>query len=990
MKYSQLFNFLALISICTGLNAQITVTNAGFPAVNDSVFYAFDANSNPIHIITPPGGNQSWDLSGLQVNQTGTTVYRNPNMGVQSGNFPGAELLVIESGREMYYDVTSDKVELMGYFGADPYGLGINLLIPYLPPIADRHAPLQFFDIHQQSSSILVAFRLSELPANVQQQLIAGLGGNTPDSIRIRIATNRLDVVDAWGNLSIPGGCYEVLREQRTTYTEKRLDAKIAPLGWLDVTDNAVGQGFTTLGVDTTKKFHFFSLLDKQEIAVLHPNNHQNAIISVRFKHPDNSQFSISNIATSPEICPNANNGSITVTTTGGTGILTYAISGPVNQNNGSGVFTNLPDGNYNIIVTSSNSPCQVPGTATVAAGVDMVPPELTCPANQSLILGANCTATLPNYTGMATASDNCGIPVITQSPASGTSVVGAGNLTVTLTATDANNNTSQCSFIVNKIDNTAPTISCPAMQILPLGANCSAAMPNYTTLATANDACNILSITQSPAAGMNVSGSGNLMVTLTATDVNNNTAQCTFTVVKVDNTAPSIICPSTQTLALGANCSATLPNYTLLATTGDNCSVFSVTQSPALGTAVSNAGNMTLSLTVTDLNNNTSQCSFTVIKADNTPPTVTCINSTLNFNGQQSISLNANEVVNTTDNCGLQSISLIPNQILANQAGQTVPVMVTVTDNSNNMLSCTANISVSGLPPGWSQEPDGIGCNSCTSEFDFNFGTGIWTGSSTGFFYGPPYTSDAIAFASRSLCGNGSITAQVTEINGTSQGWAGVVMRESLAGGAKKAQLTTNLGGNQNRREFRLTTNGAANPQNSQAQNRYWLRAVRSGNQFLLYNSPNGTQWYLVGAQTIVMSSCIQMGLLATNYNSSSTVNATFANVSYTGLANLPPSQTHVDVSEVTFSDFQPNFSVYPNPTAGELNIDMREYIGKNVQIELYSLEGKLMQLIQLDEILQSTQTLLLDRYASGMYFVKLSSAGLPDVTKRIVLTKA
>jgi hypothetical protein len=64
-------------------------------------------------------------------------------------------------------------------------------------------------------------------------------------------------------------------------------------------------------------------------------------------------------------------------------------------------------------------------------------------------------------------------------------------------------------------------------------------------------------------------------------------------------------------------------------------------------------------------------------------------------------------------------------------------------------------------------------------------------------------------------------------------------------------------------------------------------------------------------------------------------------------------------------------------------------EYIGKNVQIELYSLEGKLMQLIQLDEILQSTQTLLLDRYASGMYFVKLKSTGLPDAAKKVVLKK-
>jgi hypothetical protein len=69
--------------------------------------------------------------------------------------------------------------------------------------------------------------------------------------------------------------------------------------------------------------------------------------------------------------------------------------------------------------------------------------------------------------------------------------------------------------------------------------------------------------------------------------------------------------------LALGANCTATLPNYTSLATTGDNCGVQSVTQSPAAGTTVSGAGNMTVTLTVTDVNGLTNSCTFTVTKVD-------------------------------------------------------------------------------------------------------------------------------------------------------------------------------------------------------------------------------------------------------------------------------------------------------------------------------------------------------------------------------------
>jgi hypothetical protein len=980
---------LAGLGLCTRISAQITVTNATFPAVGDTVFYAIDANSNPIiQIFTPPGGNQNWNLSGLQANQTGSTVYRNPNTGAQSANFPGAELLVVEPGRELYYNVTADKVELMGYYGSDPIGLGINLLIPYNPPLVERRAPMNFFDINQTSSGILVPFDDSQVPANLLQLFPA-----QADSFRIRIAVQRIDVVDAWGNLSIPGGCYPVLREKRTQYEEKRLDAKVPPLGWLDVTDVAIQTwGLTALGVDTTTTFHYFSTVDKQEIAVVRLNNAQNAVEMVRFKHPDNSQFSISNIATSPETCPNANDGSITITATGGTGTLTYSISGPSNQTNNTGIFTGLPDGNYSITVMSSASPCTATAMAGVAAGVDAVPPTIVCPANQTLTLGANCSALLPDYTGMATASDNCGMPVVTQSPAPGTAVSGAGTMTVTLTATDANNNTAQCSFTVTKVDNTPPTITCPTTQILALGANCSATLPNYAGMVTPGDGCGVQSVTQSPAAGATVSGAGNMTVTLTVTDVNNNTAQCTFTVAKVDNTAPTIACPATQTLALGANCSAALPDYRGVATASDNCGTPMVTQSPAPGTMVSNTGNMTVTLTATDLNNNTMQCSFTVIKADNTPPAAVCINTTLIFNGQQSLPLDANELVDAADNCGVQSITISPTTIFATQVGQIVPVTVTVTDINSNVTTCTANITASGLPAGWSQQPNGIGCTNCSSEFNYSPGTGVWTGSFTGAIYSSPYTADALAFASRTLCGSGSITAQVTGINGA-LGWAGLMMRESNAPGAKKAQLMTNLS-NFSRREFRTTTNGQAFPQQFPSNTRYWLRIVRAGNQFSLFASPNGSAWYLAGIQTIGMDNCIQMGLVATNYTANTTVTATFSDVSYTG-SNVP--LLGEGIGQRAESIEQPHsFEAYPNPTSGELNVALTQYVGQAVRLEVYNLTGQLLRFVEIDEVQTTVERLDLSGFSNGMYMIRVKAVGvenfqplLPDATRRVVVAR-
>ncbi len=216
--------------------------------------------------------------------------------------------------------------------------------------------------------------------------------------------------------------------------------------------------------------------------------------------------------------------------------------------------------------------------------------PSITCPANIVRYTDPGSLAQLarslsPTPPSPTTAANDCGVQSVTQLPIAGTTVSGAGNMTVTLTVTDLNGNDTECTFTVTKVDNTVPTIICPATQTLVLGANCTATLPNYTSLATTADNCGVQSVTQLPIAGTTVSGAGNMTVTLTVTDLNGNDTECTFTVTKVDQTPPTITCPATQTLVLGANCTATLPNYASLATTGDNCGVQSVTQLPIAGT---------------------------------------------------------------------------------------------------------------------------------------------------------------------------------------------------------------------------------------------------------------------------------------------------------------------------------------------------------------------------------------------------------------------
>ncbi len=361
-------------------------------------------------------------------------------------------------------------------------------------------------------------------------------------------------------------------------------------------------------------------------------------------------------------------------------------------------------------------------------------------------------------------------------------------------------------------------------------------------------------------------------------------------------------------------------------------------------------------------------------------PPMVNCSNQTVTFNGQNTIALVASQLATTSN----ATLSLNPSFVTCDQVGLSVPVTVTATNASNNTATCTSNITVAGLPCGWSQNANGVNCANGNS-IAYNSGTGEWTVTSTNCLYGPPFTSDATAFAQRTLCGNGSITAQVTSISGTSFGWAGVIMRESNMAGAKKAQLMTNLS-NFSRREFRTTPNGAANPQQFSSQNRYWLRLVRTGIQFSMYVSPDGADWYLVGAQSIQMNACIQMGLVATNYQQTSTVTATFDNVSFSG-ANTATEGLQLGGLEGSIEPY--GFEAYPNPTLGELNVNLAQYLGRTVQVELYSLTGELLRRVEIEEVQTSTEQLDLSALQSGMYLIKVKTDGLPDATRRVVLAR-
>lgn len=277
MKQTLLLYFIG-ISLIT--QAQITVTNATFPAAWDTLLTAVDNLPSNINIQTP-GGDLSWDFTTLQAPFTRSNVVKPATEGGAYDQFPTADLIVnLTENGEGYINVTDDEVQLIGFSGEDPLGQGIQVTASFDPPLIQKRAPMNFFDVHQSESALVIPISADDLPSELLNQLPI-----TPDSIRIRYTFDRLDVVDAWGTITIPGGIFDVLREKRIEVSELRLDAKLGIFDWFDITDIALqAAGLQQLGSDTTITYNYFNEESKEPIALVTMNNSETTVESVIYK----------------------------------------------------------------------------------------------------------------------------------------------------------------------------------------------------------------------------------------------------------------------------------------------------------------------------------------------------------------------------------------------------------------------------------------------------------------------------------------------------------------------------------------------------------------------------------------------------------------------------------------------------------------------------------------------------------------------------------
>ncbi|WP_274474663.1 HYR domain-containing protein [Mangrovimonas aestuarii] len=339
--------------------------------------------------------------------------------------------------------------------------------------------------------------------------------------------------------------------------------------------------------------------------------------------------------------------------------------------------------------VNGNTSTC----TSTVTVQ-DNVAPIANC-QNHTVQLDASGNASISAADIDNGSSDNCGIASISVSPNSfDCSDVGAN--TVTLTVTDVNGNSSTCTSTVTVQDNVAPIANCQNHTV-QLDASGNASISAADIDNGSSDNCGIASISVSPNS-FDCSDVGANTVTLTVTDVNGNTSTCTSTVTVQDNVAPIANCQN-HTVQLDASGNASISAADIDNGSSDNCGIASISVSPN-SFDCSDVGANTVTLTVTDVNGNSSTCTSTVTVQDNVAPIANCQNHTVQLDASGNASISVADIDNgSSDNCGIASISVSPNSFDCSDVGANT-VTLTVTDVNGNTSTCTSTVTVQDTTP--------------------------------------------------------------------------------------------------------------------------------------------------------------------------------------------------------------------------------------------------------------------------------------------------
>jgi beta-glucanase (GH16 family) len=213
---------------------------------------------------------------------------------------------------------------------------------------------------------------------------------------------------------------------------------------------------------------------------------------------------------------------------------------------------------------------------------------------------------------------------------------------------------------------------------------------------------------------------------------------------------------------------------------------------------------------------------------------------------------------------------------------GAAINVGLAADANNNAALTTAMFRSVSIVPAGWTDAD--IGTPGSTGAAAYDPAAGTWTVSGGGAdIWG---AADQFNFVSKTLAGNGSVIARVTELANT-DAWAkaGVMLRNDNTPGAAFATIDVTAGHGVTFEWRSAAGAAAASATVAGLAAPTWLKLTRIGNSFAGFYSTDAVTWTQLGTpQTVSMGTTALAGLAVTAHD-----NAALAGAAFTGVAVQP-----------------------------------------------------------------------------------------------------